>query len=600
MSLFEQLQQLSETPSSAHGVSWSGDLARILKIPRRPVDYIADRQKITELLTLPTVACNCVQRWGFCLKALNDTQVRALSEIRATGGAMILAGTGHGKTGISLLAGMLTGARRVVLLIPPNLKDQLLKRDIPQWSVHFRIPQLSTCNQYDPKLPVLHVVTYSELSQQKNSNLLSNIAPDLIVADEAHCLKDRKAARTKRFLRVFKELESKPKFIALSGTMTSKSIKDYAHLSELALGSNTPLPTHWPTLDQWSAALDPLKFNIAPGALMKLCADNETPREGFRRRLVETPGVLATSESAVGTSLIIAQQPAEPLPFGLSSELDKLRATWQRPDGEELKDIIEFHATATQMSCGFFYRWVWPPGCDAQLIKRWLAARSSYNKEVREKLKRAGAFMDSPGLLDDAAQRHVDGYKGELPVWKSEHYREWKEVEKLIEPTTEAVWLSKWLVQNAYNWAQKHPGGIVWYQHRCFGEELQKLGLKRFGAGDKANIALREHCEAIALGAKKVAICASVRAHGTGKNLQSAFNENLICNPLSDAAAWEQLIARTHRPGQMEDEVRVYVYRHTKELRESFSTALARARYREETTGNREKLCMASYEFGEA
>jgi hypothetical protein len=593
-SIFDELQSEFTGGSSneAHGVSWSGDLARILGIPRRPVDSFPT-PKATVGLAKSVASCECSASFGYCIKSLNATQLRALEEISTARGGLILAGTGHGKTVISLLAPIVLGAKRTVLLIPPNLKTQLVERDYPQISAHWNLPQLSNAPFFQPGKPILYIVTYSDLSQTKNSELLKNIAPDLIVADEAHSLKDKTATRTKRFLRLFKELPERPMFVALSGTMTSKSIKDYAHLSHLALRENTPLPVHWPTLDQWSGAIDPLKFNIPAGQLRKLCGPEETVRQGFRRRLVETPGVIATSDSSIGTALTFSERAAEPLPLVLSKQLDHLRETWERPDGERLTDIIEYHRTATEMACGFYYQWVFKNGENETLINEWLRVRKEYNTELREKLKRGSVNMDSVALVEAAAERFYAGYKGTLPVWKCETWNEWIAIRDQVQPESEPVWVSKWLVENAFQWAEKTPKGIVWYMHQCFGDELEKLGLPRFGANSDAEI--QRFVDAARN--KPAAFAASIFAHSTGKNLQFAHNQNLVCVGLSDAARWEQLIARTHRPGQPEDEVKVFVYRHTQELRESFKAAIGRARYRRDTTVNTDKLCIGSYEF---
>lgn len=91
-------------------------------------------------------------------------------------------------------------------------------------------------------------------------------------------------------------------------------------------------------------------------------------------------------------------------------------------------------------------------------------------------------------------------------------------------------------------------------------------------------------------------IVASIRAHGTGKNLQ-AFSRNLFANQFSDAAVGEQVLGRTHRQGQLADEVTAEVYRHTPVVIDALNRARMLAGYIEGTMGGSQKLLRATYLF---
>jgi len=67
----------------------------------------------------------------------------------------------------------------------------------------------------------------------------------------------------------------------------------------------------------------------------------------------------------------------------------------------------------------------------------------------------------------------------------------------------------------------------------------------------------------------------------------------------TSGTVWEQLLGRTHRPGQEADEVTVDVYRHTLEMRSAVNKALRDADYQQTTTGNQQKLLSATYTFNE-
>ena len=102
---------------------------------------------------------------------------------------------------------------------------------------------------------------------------------------------------------------------------------------------------------------------------------------------------------------------------------------------------------------------------------------------------------------------------------------------------------------------------------RCLGRTAKQRGLS-FGDGWTG----RTVTNPVLMLTGREAVCASPRAHGTGKNLQQ-FARNLVANPPSDGATWEQLIGRTHRQGQEADEVTVEVYRHTAPFLEAVEKA---------------------------
>ena len=581
-------------------VGESSDLRRIRDLPRRrldPEDPAAAR-KWTALLRKPDGGpCECVKKWGICLRELRPVQGWALEEAATCGGLLGAIGVGEGKTAVDILLAMvIPRVHSAVLLIPPDLRAQFLERDFPAWSAHFRVPNLAGGSRFVPGLPVLHVVAYSELSGAKATDLLVRLSPDVIVADEAHNLKHRTAARTKRFLRYFAEHKS-TRLIALSGTITTRSIKDYGHLADLALRERSPLPRHFPTLEEWAGALDAessTTIATPAGALASLCAPGESVRQGFSRRLVETPGVVATREGTLGVSLVLGERKVG-VPESVTKALAQVRITWQRPDGEELTDGTTKAAVLRQIACGFFYRWTWPRGESPEVIRRWLEVRKNWHREIREALKHAPAFRDSPLLLARAAHRwhhgfvegetHHPAYTRHRLTWASETWLDWLAVRDTAEPQTEAVWIDRYLAHDAASWAKERPG-LVWYSHAALGEAIAALGVTHFGPGPEASSAiLRERGDRSAV--------VSARAHGTGKNLQ-AWSRNLIVALSSDGAVNEQLIGRTHRSRQRADSVSVDLYLHTPEMRDALDTAMARARYMQQTTGQPQRLLYSS------
>lgn len=444
-------------------VGWSPDLKRIAALPRRTLNDTDPRAAViwTKFLRKDRkgVPCDCDERWGArdpqtgkvvpgsgCITDLKPIQGWALEEAYDVKGLLGILGVGHGKTGLDILlpwalfprkAAKQSEAKVVLLLIPPKLKRRFYTKDYPQWSAHFEVPNLAgfTGDSWVPDgRPVLEVLSYSELSSKRNSDVMARIKPDGIVADEAQNLKDRGATRTKRFLRVFtadaiaKSGKPKPHYCPMSGTMTDKSIKEYAHHAEHALGDGSPLPLANPTLDEWAAALDVSDRASPMGRLRVLCEDGETVHQGFARRLFDTKGVITTSTASVKCGLDIEAIEPPPLPAKVVEHLETIRNDEVKPDGEESDGALTTANWAREMASGFYSYWAFPkeykrlckcdrskpcePDCEAvKLIDRWFLARKRYNKAVRCKLRGAKEFVDSPDLLKEAAVRWFEGYE---------------------------------------------------------------------------------------------------------------------------------------------------------------------------------------------
>ena len=546
----------------------SAELDRILAVPRRTASVTSD-----ETASLHADLCHPTGT-----RRLRPIQALALAEARRANGLFAPIGVGAGKSDIALLLPKVMKSKVAVLLVPANLREKVFRQDYPTLVTQYRLPRLAKAKvlALDAEC-VLHVHSYNELSSPLKHDLLDQLAPDLIICDEAHALRHPSAARTRRFLQYFKA-HPETRLCVLSGTMTSKSIKDYAHLALLSLRDNTPVPTKYTILEEWAAALDSAPVPAPPGALVRLCEPGEQAREGFRRRVVETPGVIATTDGSLGTSLVLSARPLHATQV-IREALRVMRETWTTPDeGEAFDEILTLHRYLRQLAAGFYYRWIWPKGESAQVRANWTEARKAWNREVANFLTyRAQKGIDSPMLYAKACA------EGRL---SSMNYERWAAVRNTAKPEVEAVWLDEYLVDDAVSWGNQAPG-IVWYEHASLGAAIsRKGGFPLFGPG--AEGILKER------GTRT--IVASIKAHGTGKNLQG-FNRNLVTTSPTSGTVWEQLLGRTHRPGQEADEVTVDVYRHTLEMRSAVNKALRDADYQQTTTGNRQKLLSATYTF---
>ena len=503
---------------------------------------------------------------------LKPVQNLALHWAKQQRGLVAPLAVGAGKTLLSLLVAPVMGAQRPILLIPPTMQNPL-RREMERLAPHFRIPKN------------LYIVPYSQLSVAKSTDLLEQMKPDLIIADEAHMLKNPDSARVRRFLRLFRNFPN-TRLVAMSGTFTSKSLKDYAHLAEIALRDGSPVPIEDADLLAWSNVLDsgssPMDRDWSIfSAFCDLRSDpdetrrKQRAREVFRDRFNATPGVVATREASVQCSLNIFERPLQPPPE-VAAALEELHRTWTRPDGEEMDSALALWRLGMQMSQGFYLRWVWPGGV---VDWEWMQARSDWHREVRYVLQRNVAGMDSPLLVWNAVHR---GVLTDPSVVRAFHA--WEAQKHKPQPPTETVWLSDFLVRDALAWLKEHPKGLLWHSDRATEMALRAAGVPTYGAG-----------EVPPMDGSKGGMALSIRSHGTGLNLQYAHHENLLLSFPSSGKTMEQLIGRTHRQGQTEDEVNVWYYQHTADARAAVIQAREAARYIDTTQGSPQKLVYGTW-----
>lgn len=580
------------------------DIERILTLPRRTPPSEEEQAKMARMMTARlrrhNPSCDCAELQpevvargqNPCIMDLWPLQGWYLFEAAEMGGVLGPISVGGGKTGIDILTAMVVpGCRTAVLLIPSSLRQQF-QRDYLVWSQHFEVPTLvGGVGPFASGKPLLDVVTYSELSIERNAVWLKARRPDVIIADEVQALKDRSSTRTSRFLRYFAECPD-TKFFCHSGSMTTRSVRDYVHLSALSLKDGSPTPLDPGVADAWAEVLDPVVGPPAePGELRRLCRMGESVRRGFHRRLVETKGVVATADTRIATGLRFSTRVPPPIPAAVEEALKKVRRDEQRPDGEELIDALEIATCARQVAAGFYLYWAYPLGEPQDLIEEWFRRRQAWNKALRERLRHRSDHLDSPKLLRDAAVRGHEGYSGDLPVWRSPAWAPWAEVADLVQPVTRVKWISDWLMRDAAEWGAKRPG-IIWYENSAVGQEVARIGgFTLYGSGPEA-------ADGIAREVGNRTIVASIKAHGTGRNLQN-FSRNLFLQLPSDGGTYEQTLGRTHRPRQPAEFVTAVFYQHTEEYRGALEKATEYARYTRDTMGVAQKLLYGRWEKAE-
>jgi hypothetical protein len=524
-------------------VAYSSEFKRIEALPRREWNIEPALTRTTKFLTdkLKTKQ-GTMELWKI--------QAAALRDIIYQKGAFLPIGVGRGKALISLLSPAVLEAKRPLLIVPAQLRDQTKKYVLPDMKQHWNLH------------PNLRIIGYSELSLEKNADLLEEWAPDLIILDECHRVKNRKAGRTRRMIRYF-STHPDTICVAMSGTISSRSLRDFAHIAEWCLGRMCPLPMTWQELSDWADALDEKvdeDKRVSPGALMRFCSEGENARQGFRKRLTETPGIVASKTEELGTSLRIQKLDLQ-LPQKVKVLIDEMRQTWSTPDGDIIAEAVDLWRHVRELSLGFYYKW------DPAPPKYWLETRKTWKKYVRETLKHNRRQLDTELQVWNKCEREKDN-----SAWKK-----WNAIKGTFKPNSVPVWVDYFALKTSHEWLIKEKG-IVWVEHTAFGQKLrQNSRYPYLGAGDN---------RILTIGGP---IIVSRRAHGEGKNLQR-YSKNLVVCPPSSGKAWEQLLGRTHREGQQADEVVCDVFLHVDELDKSFEQARADARYLEDTFGNRQKL----------
>lgn len=546
-------------------VARTKEFERIKNIPRRrwtPEEAREAAEKMTEVLRTPKGTMK-----------LFPLQGAALTEIGLYGGLFGPIPVGEGKTLISLLAPYVLDASRPVLLLPAALIEKTHRERI-KYSKHFLIPLN------------IRMFSIESLGRASMATALEAYHPDLVIIDEAHRVKNKKAGVVRRLIRLVDKFPD-TKFIIMSGTMTRDGLDDFEHLSSWTLGDNSPVPKNRAELNDWCEVLDRKRDlrRIEPGALMELCNEEEAKkprfeaaRLGFNRRLNDTPGVISSSGADVPCSIYVSSVTYDVAPV-TEENFKKLRGTWKTPDDWELMQAVDVWRHSCELALGFHH--VWRP----RPPQEWRSARANWNKYVRK-------VLSSSRSLDTPQQVQIAVTEGDIPG--RELLDAWKNVEDTFRPNTVAVWHDDSCLKACEAWGKQSPG-IIWTEFSYFGRELaRRTGWEYFGREGVNASGVPIDAEGAAHEGKT--IIASRKANSTGRNLQ-AWNRNLVTSiPGSDM---EQLIGRTHRPGQEADTVYVDIVIACAEHLVAWSDAVARAKMVHDMMGQTQKLLLADVSLDE-
>ena len=408
MGRFDELVKKHEARKAATGANNVNPASRFNKLARYAKTASPDVADIDRILSLPIIGEHTpeqVEEFSHAhLQAVAfeqgerflPTQSSAIDAYLRTcgtdGGGFFPIGVGWGKTGISLYIAELAhraGTRKIMLLVPPQVFAQLTIKDVPYWRrmVNLSVPIHRLGGQpaamrkriYESDRRGLYIVPYSLLSVRDTLDMLTGIDPDLVIADEVHNLKNRRAARTKRLFgwrdwRI--EQERPPAFVGMSGTITSKKIEDYHHLITWALGDGSPLPKTASLAYAWAQVIDSGssivgEFQTGPLKPLTRWAQKNFSGEAFRDnvsdfrrayklRLTSAPGVVSTGDAEIGTSLIIETAPIDKLGAELLRLMLQVKDEFLTPNGDEIDHAIHTFKWLNELSAGFYNELIWP------------------------------------------------------------------------------------------------------------------------------------------------------------------------------------------------------------------------------------------------
>lgn len=500
-------------------------------------------------------------------------QAAAFQDVFNYRGLLAPVRVGGGKTLISFLIGTVLGVERVLLLIPAKLRGKT-ERALRERRLHWRIPR---------QILIMH---YEYLSRDAGLEQLLAFRPQVIIPDEAHKLKNPRASCVKR-LRKYLNMHDDTVYADLSGSLANRSMLEYAHRARWALGEKlSPLPQHYPELADWALATDvKVDFGkrLSPGALAELCNDDEVKllrtepveaaRRAYGRRLVETPGVIATDDVDDATCSISIEGLEVEVTDAVRAAFLKLRGSWETPDNEPFSEGVDLWRHARELICGFYYR------CKVRPPDAWMQARKDWNAFVRETLKGSRTYFSTLDLSKAIS-------KGE--VWSSE-YNRWAEIRDTFKPQKEAVWICDKTLHLAHHWLY-HERGVCWVEHRDFGLRLARMAGVPFFAKN-----VRDETGMTNLDPETYAgpYVASIHACREGLNMQHNHHKALVvsCPPGGDK--WQQMLGRQHRHGQGADELEWKVLLGCIEQWRAFQQALEDAKYAWHMVGDPQKILLA-------
>ena len=531
------------------------DFDRVNALPRRRLTQ-ADAEEaaavLVDELRQPGATCT-LRAW----------QGAALAEVAQNGGGWLALPVGFGKTLIAFCLARLLGAERPLLIVSGSLEDKT-------WADFAALE----AEGWLPGPAPYRIVTWQWLYQDENQNFLREYRPDLICIDESDDLANAESATAARVDR-YRVENFDCVFVAMTGTPSRNSIMAYWHILCWCLLDGAPVPLKHGEAKMWAMALDEKGRDPSrrphPGPLG---ANRVQAMAWFRKRLIETPGVLIVDGDSCDQPLHIRTRLAREDPI-LDEAFAQFLMTFENPGGIPVSDPLSRWLLDAQLGLGLYTFYDPPPPADWRDTRRMIA---KFVRETIARSRRGSHPLDTEGQV---LRRYHDH-----PL-----VEQWREIKGTFEPNTVAKWITTSAIESCLDWLAESPEpGIIWCGSVDFGRALEKAtGLPYFGAKGRTDDGLRLHQ------APPGNIICSWQANKKGFNLQ-AWPRQLLTMPPQSAKWLEQIFGRSHRAGQKKP-VHIELLMTSGGSIDAFKAAIAEAQFAKGTVSLTQKILRAKVDF---
>ncbi len=265
----------------------SSELTRIIDLPRRPqVDMKSMTARAIVLRETAkykierTSPCRCreINPDQACITEFFPAQAVMLRELSMVGGGIGAIVVGAGKSFLDIMAILALGLSRAkkeqgLLLVPASLISQIWD-DYQLAAEHFVVPEIVIHKPggrdqvgLAPGQPVLHVMSHNAISSPRDADYIEGLQPAAIIIDEIDSFAALSSARGLRLSRYFREHGERTKFAGWTGSLTDRSLTEFAHLMMYALKINSPMPCDQDYVEAIARCLDAVDSPCPPGAL---------------------------------------------------------------------------------------------------------------------------------------------------------------------------------------------------------------------------------------------------------------------------------------------------------------------------------------------
>ncbi len=297
-------------------------------------------------------------------------------------------------------------------------------------------------------------------------------------------------------------------------------------------------------------------------------------RAAVGNRIFDTPGCVRRQTADVAASIYLSEFIPK-RPEEVRKPIARLLKDKIAPNGDECVPADVWRHLRT-LILGFAYIW------DPAPPQSWLDARKRWKRFCRGVLEAGDSQYDTELQVANGCSRC------KLP---SQAWEAWMRVRDSFTPNSVAKWYSEDVIKELTSIVLHRydgSGTLIWVEHVAVGQKLSTMG--RWPYYHAQGMCGRRYIEDHDPVSGPAIV--SIAANCEGRNLQ-AWSQNLIVTPPASGRVWEQLLGRTHRPGQLADEVHTDVVIGHPNVRDDIMQAYLDAEYVRDTTGQPQKLLLA-------